>query len=382
MKYIAALLCVVLVSTTACKSLDAPSPKDAPNLGLKFLGSRTIERTPGGVLKNFGGISGIDIDPVTGTAFLVSDDRSDLEPARFYQAKIGIDSQGFSHLDVISSTPLLQKNGDAYPNAKAGGDVPDPEALRIDPRSGALVWSSEGDQKLGLNPFVRRVDQAGRFLDELFTSPFLVISKDGVRGVRNNLAFEGLTYDTGNLWVAMEAPLFQDGPVANLEHGAFARFTKLSPDGKLLGQYAYPVDAIPVAPTGGKKRGDNGVSEILSLASLGSPSNHHLLVVERSGREVDDLVFQFEIRIYEADLGEATNVADLPSLEGASIRSATKRLVMNLNNADIGPVDNIEGAAWGPRLPNGHPTLVLVSDDNFNAKQVSQFLAFEVLGAP
>ena len=37
------------------------------------------------------------------------------------------------------------------------------------------------------------------------------------------------------------------------------------------------------------------------------------------------------------------------------------------------------GMAWGPRLPNGNATLVMVSDDNFNASQVTLFLAFEVV---
>ena len=56
-----------------------------------------------------------------------------------------------------------------------------------------------------------------------------------------------------------------------------------------------------------------------------------------------------------------------------------KRLVMDLSAAGIGDADNIEGAAWGPRLPNGHATLLFVSDDNFHPRQANRFLAFEVL---
>jgi hypothetical protein len=56
----------------------------------------------------------------------------------------------------------------------------------------------------------------------------------------------------------------------------------------------------------------------------------------------------------------------------------SKRLVLDLDQAGIGLVDNIEAAAWGPRLPNGNATLMLVSDDNFAPHQVNQFLAFEV----
>ncbi|MDB5845384.1 MAG: hypothetical protein JWP79_2694, partial [Polaromonas sp.] len=42
-------------------------------------------------------------------------------------------------------------------------------------------------------------------------------------------------------------------------------------------------------------------------------------------------------------------------------------------------IDNIEGMAWGPRLPNGHRTLVLVADNNFADNQMTQLMAFEVL---
>ena len=42
-------------------------------------------------------------------------------------------------------------------------------------------------------------------------------------------------------------------------------------------------------------------------------------------------------------------------------------------------LDNLEEVAFGPPLPNDHPTLVIVTDGNFNAREINQFLAFEVL---
>ena len=39
-------------------------------------------------------------------------------------------------------------------------------------------------------------------------------------------------------------------------------------------------------------------------------------------------------------------------------------------------IDNLEGMAWGPRLPDGRRTLILVADDNFNPEETTQFLAF------
>ena len=58
---------------------------------------------------------------------------------------------------------------------------------------------------------------------------------------------------------------------------------------------------------------------------------------------------------------------------------ARKRLLLDLEKIGLERVDNIEGISWGPRLENGRRSLVMISDDNFNAQQVTQILAFEVL---
>ena len=42
---------------------------------------------------------------------------------------------------------------------------------------------------------------------------------------------------------------------------------------------------------------------------------------------------------------------------------------------------NIEGMAWGPKLANGHDSIVFVADDNFLPREVTQFLVFDVLPA-
>ncbi len=55
-----------------------------------------------------------------------------------------------------------------------------------------------------------------------------------------------------------------------------------------------------------------------------------------------------------------------------------KRLVLDLNGTDVTPIDNVEGITWGPKLENGNPTLILVSDNNFSETQVTQFIALEV----
>ena len=60
-----------------------------------------------------------------------------------------------------------------------------------------------------------------------------------------------------------------------------------------------------------------------------------------------------------------------------SLRPVTKRLVFDLDTLNI-VLDNVEGMTFGPRLPDGRRTLILVSDDNFSPTQFTQFLAFAI----
>ncbi|SHM92701.1 Uncharacterized conserved protein [Rhizobacter sp. OV335] len=381
------VVCVVaawLLAGCAAPALPSASSASAasPIAGLRLLGSATLARTPDGVLQHFGGISGMDRDPASGDWLMLSDDKSELAPARFYTLRLRIGAQGIGAIEPLAVTLLRQPDGTAYPGlaqarAQPGAVVPDPEALRIDPLDGSLLYTSEGDRGLGLDPFVRRMDRDGRFVRELALPARLHLQRDPPRGPRHNLSLEGLAFtpDAQALWVAMEAPLIEDGPLPDAQHGALARFSLLGRDDALLTQVAYPVDAIPRTPTGGGRRADNGVSEILAI------DRDRLLVVERCGYEVDTMVFRFAIRLYEAEVGGAQDVSAIDSLQQPGVRPLRKRLLLDLStlSAQIGPIDNIEAAAWGPRLPNGHATLLLASDDNFSPSQRNQFIALEVI---
>ena len=367
---------------TSTTSASVSSSIAAPIAGLRLLGNATLARTPDGLLQHFGGISGMDRDPASGDWLMLSDDKSEIAPARFYTLRLRIDAHGIGGIEPLAVTPLRQPDGTTYPGlaqarTRPGAVVPDPEALRIDPRDGSLLYTSEGDRGLGLDPFVRRMDREGRFVRELALPSRLHMQRDPPRGPRHNLSLEGLAFtpDAQALWVAMEAPLIEDGALPDAQHGALVRFSLLDRGDTLLTQVAYPVDAIPRTPTGGGHRADNGVSEILAI------DRDRLLVVERCGYEVDTMVFRFAIRLYEAEVGGAQDVSAVDSLQQAGVRPLRKRLLLDLSTLaeQIGPIDNIEAAAWGPRLPNGHATLLLASDDNFSPGQRNQFIALEVI---
>ncbi len=297
------LLTAALLAACACAASAQPTTIGS----LRFLGVTTIpnDAVVDGTL--VGGLSGLDYDPATGTWAMISDDKSDKAPARFYLGRIDL-SAGTPRVSLDHAVTLQQVDGKPYPNAKTGGEVPDPESIRFDTSGAALWWSSEGERKLGVSPFVRESGRNGKFIANLTVPSMFKVSKDQEHGPRTNLGFEGLSFTPNHdaLWLGMESALIEDGPIATTTAGTVARFTKVDRNGKVLGQYAYPVDPIQAVPKG--KNADNGVSEILAL------DDNRLLVLERSGVEGADGIWTLYIRLYQADVGDATDVAGIPAL--------------------------------------------------------------------
>jgi hypothetical protein len=83
------------------------------------------------------------------------------------------------------------------------------------------------------------------------------------------------------------------------------------------------------------------------------------------------------IKLYTLALPGADDVNGLDSLAGAlgGIRTVEKTPLLDLRTLGL-PLDNIEGMAMGPTLPDGRRSLILVSDNNFAASQFTQFLLF------
>lgn len=348
--------------------------------GLRLIGEQRIALHQPFLSTTVGGLSGIDYDRSTGNWILISDDRSDINPARFYTARLDYDANRFSGVELRGVTVLKQADGTPYPNRKAAArdgarpEVADLEAIRIDPRDQSVWYTSEGDKSLGLDPFIRQAGRDGGFVLQLPLPDLFRMTAGQTLGPRNNDTLEGLAFsaDAGSLWAAMEAPLYQDGPPPSVGAGGLVRITEFDRGGRVRQQIAYPVEKIPAAPGPGMAA-NNGVSEILAVDA------HRFLVLERSGVQAGDGSYRNFIRIYEMDITGATDISGMPSLQDAAFRPARKRLVLDLGTLGLPKLDNIEGMAWGPDLPDGHRSLVLVSDNNFNPAQVTQLLAFKVM---
>lgn len=371
-------LLVAALALSACAAAPPPAPAgDEPLAGLRLIGEQRISHLQVFQGTVVGGLSGIDYDAASRSWIIESDDRSEYSPARFYTARLDYDDQQFRAVTLEAVHLLRQADGSSYPSAAEyparGGEVADVEAIRFDPLDGGIWYASEGNGPLGMAPFIRQAAADGGYRRQL-PLPAMFTPVPQVSGPRSNLSFEGLSFapDGQSLWLGMEAPMQQDGALATPEHGAVSRFSRFDRSGRMLAQYAYPLDPVQGVPAPGRF-GDNGVAEILAL------DTHRLLALERSGVQDAGGRFEFHIRLYLVELAGASDIFTYATLQGAVYRPAGKRLLLDLNAAGLDWVDNLEGMSWGPRLRNGHRSLVLVSDDNFSPQQVTQLLVFEVL---
>ena len=319
-----------------------------------------------------GGISGIDYDPRTNSWILISDDKSDHAPARFWRAWIAVGRNGPREIALSPATIIHTAAGNAFPKVGTGAEAIDAESIRFQPRHDLLTWSSEGDLRDAIGPSIRQMDRQGRFVSALPLPGTFAFDPQQARGPRPNLSIEGLSYtaDGKMLWMAMEAPLFQDGPLSSSQEGADIRLTRIVPGSDAPpAQYVYRVEHIGATAAG--RLADNGASEILAIDA------DHLLVLERSGVQGDDGEFAFHSRLYCADISDATDVTQSASLTGARYRRTTKALLFSFDDKAGVAWDNVEGMTWGPKLANGHRTLIFVTDDNFSPHQSTQIIVLD-----
>ncbi len=367
----AALIGCTSVGPTAPDASGRSSAAIAAGYSLRLIGEATLPHRMDAFGTTLGGISGIDYDEIRDQYYLLSDDRSDINAARFYTAKIAVSATGISTPNVTSVVTLKRPDGTPYGGKAVGAtDIPDPESIRYRADTDTLLWTSEGDKKLGIDPSVREIKLDGTFIRELPTLPMFKM-KAGASGPRDNLTFEGmsLTVDGRGLWVSMEAALFEDGLEPTIDAvGGPGRFTLYHANsGNPIRQIAYVPDAIPLRPTASGEA-DNGVPEILMMDQF------RMLVLERSYSPGTGN----SLRVYVIDTRDGSDVLNVPALKPGHYTPVAKRLLVNFDSLGLKKLDNTEGMTFGPRLPNGNRTLIFVSDDNFRASQITQFLAFEL----
>jgi hypothetical protein len=376
-RYFAVIAVISFLSS--CSTTQKLYPATTNIGSLKFIGMVDIPFNHKFKNTTVGGLSGIDYDAANNLYYLISDDRSDKNPARFYTAKIFISLKGIDSLVFADVKYLHQQNGYVYPNnIQDRHKTPDPEAIRYNPVNSYLAWSSEGERIIKtndtvlINPSVITVNTNGKYIDS-FALPANLKMNVTEKGPRRNGVFEGMSFADNfrTLFVNVEEPLYEDGPRADVvDNNAFIRIIKFDvKHKKSTAQFAYKLEPVAYAARPENEFKINGVPDILSLG------NNRLLVIERSfstGR------LPCTIKIFMADLNNATDISSIALKDDKSFTSASKTKLLNMDDLGI-YIDNIEGVTFGPVLPNGHKTLLFIADNNFTVVEKSQVLLFEVI---
>lgn len=354
------------------------------NLSLNFLGEYQLPKT------SFqdtpvGGLSALTYDRQRDRFYALSDDRSALAPARFYTLKLSLNSSttekpSLEKVAIENVTFLKNEDGKTFPK----GTI-DPEGIALSPK-GTVFISSEGDRNLGIAPFIREFDlKTGQQLRSL-PIPEHYLPNDNTqenqppRGIQNNLGFESLTVEPGSslaavtgdpfrLFTATESALIQDNlpdtsiqsPRIRLMHYLIGNIA--SP--MVVTEHLYLLDP---APNGAIR---HGLTDLVTVDSGG-----HFLSLERSYGLLGG-----SAKIYQIATSAATDTSGIATLKGdvSRIDSIKKKLLLDLSELGI-YLDNLEGITLGPRLADGSQSLLLVSDNNFNNIQLSQFLLFRLKG--
>jgi 3-phytase/alkaline phosphatase D len=369
LSFVTILIALLAIGSARAPRVSADARADKVTLaGYELIGTLNFPTGYQFAGTQLGGLSSITYDASRGVYYALSDDQSQLNPARYYTLAIDLSDGQLDPGDIAFTnvTTLRDQNGQPYPLRSL-----DPEGMVL-ARPGQLFISSEGIANAipPLNPFVNRYNLNGR-QTKAAPVPEKFLPDAATQGVRTNLAFESLNVSPNRryLYTAPEGALVQDGPAANLGVSSNARIleydlSQLRP-GREFVYVVNPVPHVPVPPTAFRV---NGLVELLPLDNAGT-----MLALERAF----SVGVGNTVHLYQIDTDGATDVSHDFALPSSFVPVAKQFVLDVLGDLGIVP-DNLEGMAFGPPLPDGRLPLILVSDNNFDPAAVTQFIVLAV----
>ncbi len=385
------LICALIVAAVAIliiQSKDSTARAGEPGAGLPTCGDTEVEFLGFSDALNktaFGGfdvaeLSGITYDPERNVYYAVAD-RAGAVQSHFFTLQVPVGSETFplpspENPAVLDVTVLKDAGGTPYQ-----GFGLDPEGVAIT-EGGELFVASEGGSDGAALPVVQQPEVRGFSLsgDELES---LDVPARFLRGT-NNLTFESaaLSPNGHSLFTANEQPLPSvggsgiDGQTGDLRNRIrILRYENRGVEGFVPAEQFYYLTEPqrPSAPD------DSAVADLIAL------SETHLLVLEKGFKAGEGN----RVRIFLATLKHEDDVSDEPVLSAESLVPVEKTLLVDVGacptsgatnpGPQVNPLlDNFEGMTLGPELDDGRRALILVSDDNSSAVQVTRIIALAV----
>ena len=335
-------------------------------MALTFIGQSSFDSTTRFEETTVGGLSGITYDAANNIYYAISDSRNNGNGSvRFYSLTVDLSGLSAGTPEAVNFTDVtFLTNPIGTPFA---ANVSDTEGIAVT-NGGNVFISSEGVFGSPIaQPFVSRFDISTGVQNQTLAVPEkFIASTDTTFGIRDNRGFEGLTItpDQQFLFTATENALEQDGTPSTLNAGSACRILSYNLTTNSAGaEYLYNTDNA------------TGISEILAI------DENTLLVMERSVVNVLP-----SLKLYQVSLEGATDISAFDDIGNApAITPVQKTLVANLLSPEFSSLgftpDNFEGMTFGPTLPDGTRSLILMSDNSFGQFEgfgsLTRFAAFE-----
>ena len=218
-------------------------------------------------------------------------------------------------------------------------------------------------------PRVLDVDRSGRLRRDIPLPAHFAEARD-------NKSLESLTLspDAKYLFTTSEATLGCDGEMANPKLGSRLRILRIARDTGAYEEHAYTTDPVP------HSSGDFGVADLAAI------SNDELLVLERGWtRGTGNTARVYRVMLSDTRsscLGAPSLTDDAPTLDKQLLVDLVSLKAVGLpapkQKQESPLLDNYEGLAIGPRLPDGRATLILISDDNGRPDQIARILVLAI----
>ncbi len=349
----------MIFNLIGCKTakVDVSAPYQVEFLDEFILKQKSIENT------EIGGLSGIDFN---GKYFVLISDKS--TNPDIFKVDINIKNQKIQSVEFEKVLTIICNDIKRF----------DTESIRFLPKSSGYLISTEGAINSNINAQILEVDQQGQCQKKYDLPKHFDVGYSNKP--RHNGVLEGLSldYHKQGFWMVNEVPLTGDGKKPKL----YNTFSPIRLTHYNLGnsqpdiQYSYDLERlikIPFLPFG-----LNGATEILQIDKT------HILLIERSFSAGHGSKGN-RVKLFLVDMSSAENTLNKTNLKKYKGKMLSKTLVFDSklikNQLEFGFIDNIEGISFGPDLPNGNKSLILMSDNNYNAlgKQLNQFILLELI---
>jgi len=311
-----------------------------------------------------GGLSGMFWQDRKLTA--VSDDRGKLGKPRFYQFDIKLTPE------KVDFTIVKAQHFQGVPKDW----IQDNEGIAL-LSGGDMVVSTEGDnnRKPRVNPRLFVTSSLGKYKYEIAVPEKFLPETTGLqkKGVENNRAFEGLTASPQgqSLYILNEYPIIADQSDDDQNFWLrLVEFKKGKSGFKASAEYPYMLTRSPSSSVGVEVF--RGISEILFVG------DGRFVTLER-GVRLTKTGIAYTGGLYFVETDGVKDVSNVQSLADGKNPAVKKTKLVDFEELlKNQKTENYEALAWGPSLPDGRKSLLVLSDNNFSSKEKTTLLVFSV----